>query len=76
MIATAAMIASFGSSNIAETWLGWPWIFYIFGSAGFLIAGLNLIWGEQSVETHPKATIEEKKYLKVVLFDANIVSIL
>ncbi|XP_066252258.1 putative inorganic phosphate cotransporter [Euwallacea similis] len=72
IVTIIAMGSSVANGQLAETYWGWPSIFYIIGSIGIVIAGVIAIFGAQSAQTHPRITLEERQYLETTLFNTNI----
>lgn len=64
MLSVLVMVMAVGTGFIGSSWLGWPWIFYIFG-------GINIAWtiwytffGRVSPDTDKGISSAEKRYIK------------
>ncbi|XP_031353764.1 putative inorganic phosphate cotransporter [Photinus pyralis] len=52
---------------ISETWVGWPWAFYVYGAAGLLWTGVWIVFGRSSPAEHDTIVPLEKQYIEVSL---------
>lgn len=55
------------SGFLAESSIGWPSIFYTFGTGGVLWSILWFFFGSNSPSVHPSITAEERKYIESAL---------
>ncbi|XP_030754151.1 putative inorganic phosphate cotransporter [Sitophilus oryzae] len=62
-----SIFGSVSAGYICESWLGWPFLFYLMGSLGLAWSVLWTIFGQSSPDTHPRITKEEKKYIQASL---------
>lgn len=58
------VIAMPASGYLAESMLGWPSIFYVFGAAGILWSIVWFFIGANSPAQHPTITVDEKKFIE------------
>lgn len=56
------VVAMASSGWLVYAW-GWPSVFYVFGGVGLLAAVMVLVLSEDSPESHPRISREERKYI-------------
>ncbi|XP_034242275.1 vesicular glutamate transporter 3-like [Thrips palmi] len=56
------VVAMASSGWLAYAW-GWPSVFYVFGGLGLLAAIMVFLVSEDSPETHPRISAEEREYI-------------
>ncbi|KAH1028763.1 hypothetical protein HUJ05_002093 [Dendroctonus ponderosae] len=52
---------------ISQSTLGWPWVCYIFGTAGIIVTTIYLFVAVQAPHVHPNITSAERTYLEKTL---------
>ncbi|XP_030754140.1 putative inorganic phosphate cotransporter [Sitophilus oryzae] len=63
-VGMGSIFGSTATGYIAESWLGWPYVFYIMGSLGLVWSIFWILFGYDSPAKDPRITEEERKYIQ------------